>query len=156
MKSIHSWQFFLIWFFSVTAAAHPTNSSTDDAQSKVEVGRYCECSFNDSTYPSKQTFFVGWLGGREGSKQRPLVTINSKSYTNFIKRYERFNYVVGSYGEFLLIDEKDTIKGKLNTTQNCEIDTGHFCEYIEFKGNAEVTINGITNNYSIIGSCGCI
>ncbi|MEH6578453.1 MAG: hypothetical protein V7731_15440 [Amphritea sp.] len=154
MKPLYSRLFYLVLYLSVSTAAYPKESSAEDAQSIADLSMYCECSFYDSA-STKQKIFVGWLVGEwKDTEQQPLVRINSKKHMNFVMRYERFSQVLDSYSEFLLIDGKDTIKGKLNTTQNCD-DAEEFCEHIGFKGSAEVTIKDISTKYSIIGGCGC-
>ena len=116
---------------------------------------YCECTFTDKGkdfYSSGKKINVGWVAG--DSNSNIFVRINNKKQTGFIKKYEKFSEKLGSKGEFLLLKGNNKIKGNLKVTSNCVVDSGN-CENTGFKGNAEVTINGVTSKYNITGGCGC-
>lgn len=116
---------------------------------------YCECTFTDKGkdfYSSGKKINVGWVAG--DSNSNIFVRINNKKNFGFIKKYEQFSEKLGSKGEFLLLNGTNKIKGNLKVTSNCVIDSGN-CENTGFKGNAEVTINGVTSKYNITGGCGC-
>ena len=142
MKNIH---------FLIFATILMSSGNVISSENNSEFGGYCECSFYDAV--SNQKLYVGWLG--EPSEPEPLVRVNGEKHLKFIKQYENFNKNLGSKCEFLLLDGKNTVKGNLKVTSNCEGSTSGNCEHIGLKGNIELNINGNKSNYNVTGGCGC-